>query len=122
MLGKQRAEQIFQNPDMSSTIFKKKAGEEEHDLKFYEEHLKCETPIAFSSMIVSHIRLSKCNRGTRSFIIWILAIAIVAAAFIGMVYFNDYNESLLAFSAANVACPPELEVIVAFEDFLKPLK
>ena len=117
MLGKQRAEQIFQNPEMSATIFK-----EEHDLKFYEEHLKCETPIAFSSMIVSHIRLSKCNRGTRSFIIWILAIAIVAAAFIGMVYFNDYNESLLAFSAANVACPPELEVIVAFEDFLKPLK
>ena len=117
MLGKQRAEQIFQTPEMSSTSFK-----EEHDLKFYEERRECEAPIAFSSNIASHIRLSKCNRVTRSVIIWILAIIIVAAAFIGMVFFNDYNESLLAFSAGNIACPPELEAIVAFEDFLKPLK
>ena len=116
MLGKDRAEQIFQNPEMSATIFK-----EERDLKFYDEHLKCETSIAFSSIIASHIRLSKCNRVTRSIIIWMLALAIVAAAFVGMLMFNDYNASLVA-NAGTKACPPELDADVAFEDYLKPLK
>ena len=60
MLGKDRAQQIFQNPESSATIFN-----EERDLNFYDEYLKCEPALSFSSIIASHIRLSWCNRATR---------------------------------------------------------
>jgi len=89
---------------------------------FHGRWLKCTNPIPFSSYIGSHIRMSKCNRYTRSFIIWLFAGAIIAAALIGMVMFADYNYSLTAAASMNESCQPDIEVSVAYEDYLKPLK
>jgi hypothetical protein len=89
---------------------------------FYDRWLLVSNPIAFSSYIGSHIRLSACSRYTRSFIIWLLAGAIIAAALIGMVMFADYNYSLTAAASMNEACQPDIATDIAYEDFLKPLK
>ena len=89
MSGKDRAEQIFK-------FAKDNLNEGAEERMFHGRWLVCSNPIPFSSYIGSHIRMSKCNRGFRSFIIWLLAGAIIAAALIGMVMFADYNYSLTA--------------------------
>ena len=89
---------------------------------FYDRWLIISNPISFGSNIGGNIRLSKCNRAVRSFIIWLLAGAIIAGALIGMVMFADYNYSLTAAASMNEACQPNIETDIAFEDFLKPLK
>ena len=89
---------------------------------FHGRWLTCSNPIPFSSYIGSHIRMSKCNRCTRSFIIWLLAGAIIAGALIGMVMFADYNYSLTAAASVGEACQPEIEIDIAYEDYVKPLK
>ena len=80
-----------------------------------------ESPVAFQSFIGNHLRLSPCNRRTRSIIIWILAFAIIAAALVAMVVFTNYNASLVAAVSQGENCPPEVAADVAFEDYLKPL-
>lgn len=115
MLGKDRAEQLFK-------FAKDDKREDAHEKMFYDRWLVCDNPIPFGAYIAKHIRLSKCNRCTRSLIIWIFAIAIITAALIGMVMFADYNYSLTAAASMGEACQPDVEANVAYEDFLKPLK
>ena len=117
MVGKQKAQQLFEFAEANA-----ERSAAENDKKFCDVFLSCAEPIAFSSIIMRHARLSPCNRATRALLIWLLALVIIAAAFYGMMRFKYYNDSLVAAASMNEACPPEVPVDTAYADFLKSLK
>jgi hypothetical protein len=85
--------------------------------------LEVKETVAPSSINWRNIQYSRCNRLTRSIIIWTLAVIIVALAFYGMVRFKDYNDSIKAGAGLGTTCPlEETTVDIAFEDYQKPGK
>ena len=119
MRGKEACWKAFAHAEANS-----KKDKSELSKKFLETHfLSVETPVAPSSIIWKNIQYSPCNRAIRSILIWIVALAIVAAAFIGMVRFKDWGDEIKAGASLEVKCPPDpVEPELALIDWDKPGK
>ena len=60
---------------------------------------------------------------TRTILVWIFAVAVIAGAFYLMVLFKDYNDYLVQGVGLGTKCPPEpVTIDVALEDWNKPFK
>ena len=82
MMGKDIAQKIFTHAEKNS-----KEDESEIEKQFFGKFVTIDNTVAMSAIKWENIGLSKCNRMTRSAIIWAIAIGIVAFAFYWMVRF-----------------------------------
>jgi len=54
---------------------------------------------------------------------WIFAIVLIVLAFLAMVYFKDWSDSLNNSVGSTKPCPEEgVDLTLAYEDYLKPGK
>ena len=91
----------------------------EEEKMLFGHFLTVNDAVPMTSIIWSNIKYSKCNRATRTIIIWIIAILIVLLAFYGMVRFKDFGDSLVA-SAPTVKCPKKpIDLDTAYIDSIK---
>jgi hypothetical protein len=69
-----------------------------------------------------NINLSYGNRMCRFTCMWIFAIILIILAFLAMVFFKDWGDALMASVGSKKPCPEEVDITLAYEDYLKPGK
>jgi hypothetical protein len=118
MKGKNRAEKLFMYAKDNSKMY-----EEEHQKKFFDQWLDVSAVIAPSNIKWRNINVSYCNRCSRSICMWIFAFVLLALAFIAMIFFKDWSDSLINSVASPKPCPEEgVETRIAYDDYMLPGK
>lgn len=113
MKGKKRFQFIFEN---CASLVSERPEEEEK--KFFGKFFRIHEAMPPGSIQWKNQQYTLLNRMIRTIIIWAIAIAILALAFVLMVFFKDWNDSLKASASLDTKCPAKLPLIdLVYIDF-----